>query len=505
MDSRQSTELKEEIKKNKNSVTVKGIGPSLFGYHALGKVSFVKTAQSNMKELLKLMDEFDQQDKGRQTSVMIDYFVAGPFINSRTGEDARRQHLSFTHSLSRPKDYIQYTLEEIQKSTESNLSISLNDFVRLPVLASLVHGMFGVQLEEAPDYKNVLDVFEGILNTANSDWMTKINTRLVATYYPSVFNLKSDFREARQQYIDAAEKFLSNQADEVLHGIDDYVDGVALSHLKNVLTYSVLELIREKHPEYKNNPFEFRRFLDKIGKDEVKEYLYDYYIRTIPGSVAAGSNVVLIVGCALVALAKNPKLRDALREELSELEILSDTNPESIQRIIESDRRENGLLNRVYLESLRRETMLKSSEQLDFDSNLWRYTDKNIEFDHQTIPAKSAVVVLNGMLRFDPEFWDEPGNFDLDRFIETQNDQQKDKQKIAIAESVFSHGSRVCPANKISEYIIKVMLAYMVMHYDWDLEYKDEKNATLNNVIIHVKSLENKQELEMNMSQAMRN
>src|SRR3990167_2981746 len=382
-----SATLQVEIKNSKSNIIEKDFGK--IG----GKVFFLKPSSDiNMSALL---DQLDTQPNGRKAMEVANFFVGGPFIVTRTDNPALDHHQLFALSLSRPKDYIQFTLKALENFLKTGNEFNLRELATFPIRTALAKGLFDID-SLSPEFEKALQSFSNVTEERDESFGKKVLFNLIGAYYASFLMIKPSFKAARERYISSAEQFIDNQSEKILN---DFKIFAANGRVSNILTLSIIELIKEEYPACRERE-KLYLFLKAIDKQGLNKYLKDAYIRTIPASLLPGNNIITLITCALTALAHDEKLSHELRNHISTIKLFDPSS--NIQTIIESDRKNGGLLHCLYLESLRRESLQKNVEELTFDSLIWRYTNQEINIEGNRIPPKSMIAILNSLPRFDP-------------------------------------------------------------------------------------------------------
>lgn len=80
--------------------------------------------------------------------------------------------------------------------------------------------------------------------------------------------------------------------------------------------------------------------------------------------------------------------------------------------------------------------------------------------------GETAVIFIYG-LHHNPKFWDNPEAFDPDRFLP-----ENSKDRAAYAYLPFGGGPRLCIGNSFSMMEMQLAVAYLVQHFDFELENK---------------------------------
>ena len=83
-------------------------------------------------------------------------------------------------------------------------------------------------------------------------------------------------------------------------------------------------------------------------------------------------------------------------------------------------------------------------------------------------PANTHFIINSSGTQFDAKFWDKPENFDPERFIKPSN--ANDLKALML----FGGGIRVCPGRKLAMVVIKVIIAFLIYQFDFELVNPNE-------------------------------
>lgn len=466
-----SAKLKADIKNNPASVICKN-----FGYLG-GRVYFIKPDNNNAKSIELLLRLLDQQQKGRISASAASWFVGGGnFISGRTDQYAQVHHNLFIQSLKRPTDYIRFTKSALSRYLDNSNEICLRDLTIDPIRHALATGMFDTD-GMTPEFAHAMRGFSEILQEMSDNFALSIFLHLIASYYTSLLNYKSQFTRARNQYVEAIDAFISSQKTRIMGDLRRFAKGEKIT---NILSLSVIQLIKETKPDLADDRDALNDFLNELTEVELVNYLSDSYIRTVPGSIAAGDNTMIILNCGILAMIENESIAGELRQALIDAGINNLSTAEEIEAAINNDKENGGIIERFYLECLRRESLLKKADHLSFETMSFRHTDIPLEFDGFTIEANSMIAVLSGMPRFDERIWENPSVFNPSRFFSADG-KSIDSNKARMARMIFSTGSRMCPANHVTEYIVKTYMIYMSMNFQ--LQLINNNNIVLESIM----------------------
>lgn len=329
-----------------------------------------------------------------------------------------------------------------------------------------------------PDFANAFKGFSEITQELADNFSYEIFMTLVGAYYTWMLGLNPQFVHAKDQYVASIDKFLLSESQHILDDLHHYAQG---DKITNIISLSVIQLMKEKMPALRASPEDLNEYLSSLDIDSLTPYLTDPYIRTVPGALAAGDNTMLILSCGLIALSEKPELMTELRDAIHTIGITNNSTSDEIEAAIKQDKASSGPLHRFYLECMRRETLLKTPEHLTYETISARHTNSDIEFEGEHLKANSMVFVLSGMPRFDERKWQEPGSFNPSRFFAADG-KSLDNDKAKIAHSIFSTGRRMCPANYVTEYIFKAYISQIALNYNISLT-RDNPDVPLENVM----------------------
>ncbi|EEC00733.1 cytochrome P450, putative [Ixodes scapularis] len=156
-------------------------------------------------------------------------------------------------------------------------------------------------------------------------------------------------------------------------------------------------------------------------------------------------------------LAKHPDIQDKTREE--------------VKSIIE---KENGLtydgvFSMRLLDQVISEVLRLYPPVVGF---ITRRCDNEYEYEGLKIPSGITVVVPAYQLHHDPEYWENPEEFDPERF----SPENKDKIE-PMAYQPFGNGPRNCVAMRFGQLTLKMTLAKLLSKYKFTLDEERHKNG----------------------------
>lgn len=450
-----------------------------------GNVAFVNPSDLDMAQLI---DTLDAEPKGRRGETGLRFFVGGNFISTRSKDDEDYTALTHHHLLSsvltHPADFIENTHESMRLflNDPERTEISLLELATVPLRNTIARGLFDVDTIP-PDLNQALQGFSALIQDKLDSFGKTLSVKLMTAYYSWFFSFIPRYQQTRTNYLTAAEKFLKEQSTHIIEcfqtlGQQDESKNKPknLSDMTNALARFVAQRVKETHPELAGHGDReaLLEYLASMSEADLKPYLQEAYIKTLPILPLPGDMIVIPACSALTELAKNRELLLELREELKNRGFNQKSVEEQRSDIVQ-DREQTGLLHRIYLEALRRDFQQKTPEHLEAETIILRYCEQKIAIKNnqkQTvaeIPANTMIAILNALPRFDSKIWLHPEKFDPSRYID---DEDKSLEKCVL--SIFFYGKRRCPANVITEFIFQTFIADLVMNYDLELVDGDD-------------------------------
>jgi hypothetical protein len=463
-----SPSLFESIKSAPEPVVTMNFG--LLG----GQVAFVNPTNLDMAHLI---DTLDGEPNGRRGETGLRFFVGGNFLSTRAKDDAENTALSHHHLLStlltRPADYIENTHQAMRLFLQDERrEISLLELATVPLRNTVARGLFNI--ESIPfDLHQALQGFSGLIQDKLDSFGKTLSVKLMTAYYSWFFSFIPRYQQTKTDYLVAAEKFLAQQSDQIIQCFHTLMEqdktGALpenLSGITNALARFVAQRVKETNPELAKDKNQFLDYLAAMTEADLQPYLHEATIKTLPILPLPGDMIVIPVSSALTELAKNQELLLQLRHELQQRKF-AEKNSEQKRDDIMQDREHNGLLHRIYLESLRRDFQQKTPEHLEAETIILRYSEYGVAVKNKQgeivnqVPPHTLIAILNALPRFDPKVWPNPEKFDPSRYVS-----DNDKTLENCVKSIFFYGKRKCPANVITEFIFQTFIADLVMNYD---------------------------------------
>jgi cytochrome P450 len=172
-------------------------------------------------------------------------------------------------------------------------------------------------------------------------------------------------------------------------------------------------------------------------------------------------------------LSTKPELLSALRHTLAENKLNDMLS--NMHEVIETDKKANGILHRMYLEGMRLRLINPTPGTSEFGDRSSYYVTNPITINQTVIRGGSVVFILNGMKLVGPTVGDDPHVFNPDRFI-TEQGASHPAAKVPLA--AFSSLPRRCPAYNVTEYIAKTFVSYLAMKFDLKLHARPNEWQT---------------------------
>lgn len=404
----------------------------------------------------KLLNELDQQPRSRSPMAIVDNVLGGESLLGSTNPHMTELHNLFRQSLSNPADYMRFTQEELQSYLNldpAKQSFNLKEMVAYPLRWAIARGLFGL---EQPDeqFDKALDALCNANREIEEDFAAEIQKSIIATYYPSILSLIISFlaKSAKQQYSDNIKIFINKLEARILTDLHHFANNEEVS---SVLSLSIIDLIKNDKNIIDE---ELKEYLGLITAEQLRPYLENKYIKTLPGMIVAADNLMAIMTATLRALSENDELLNELRSEILEDQLIIDNL--TPQQLI-SNKNQGKCLHRIYLEALRLRSAAEKPEDKPFNGGVvWRYTDSERGFAGYTIEARSIIVILTTFNLYNQNIYPEPANFNPSRYQNIPS---------AHIHTVFSQGKRKCPASYITEFIFKTFLLELVAKYNFKL------------------------------------
>ncbi|CAI0440758.1 unnamed protein product [Linum tenue] len=170
--------------------------------------------------------------------------------------------------------------------------------------------------------------------------------------------------------------------------------------------------------------------------------------------MAGTSPWIAVVEWAMSELMKNPRMMEKAQKEVRHR---FDGQGEIVVVVDEACINELQYLQLVLTETLR----FHSPGPL----NLPRENQETVVINGYQIPAKTKVIFNSWAMGRDPDHWTNPECFDPERFLHTSTDYKGHHFDLIP----FGAGRRICPGMHFGTTIVKLVLANLLYHFDWEL------------------------------------
>lgn len=412
----------------------------------------------------EILDYLDGTEGGRGAPTA-NFLLSGNFLLSRADENAIHHYHVHARSLHRPIAYMEHMFNEINEAFGDGVMVNVQYTMRKITRDAIAKGLFNLSV--IPHELDVaLSKFYMLMEDAFDTLEKSLTLKLSAgfTVAKAFLSLSPYYADIKKTYAENIAKFLLNQSSVVLKELHDVANDVVPT---NIITLSIMELIKEDKPELRAAPQDFKAHLSTLDVKDVCRYLARPEMIALPAGVVASENLTIVFHNALLVLQRDPDMREKLHQALKALfgdTAFSTDNLKQVKELFEQDERDNGYLHRFYLELLRREHIGKTPDHLRLESNALRYTKSKIRYGDYEIPAGSNIVFLPAFPRFDERLYPNPDAFDPDRYL------QDDKNLTKYPLTIFTEAKRRCPAHAVTSYIAKMFLSHLLLHYDFNLE-----------------------------------
>ncbi|XP_073294673.1 strychnine-11-hydroxylase-like isoform X1 [Primulina huaijiensis] len=186
-----------------------------------------------------------------------------------------------------------------------------------------------------------------------------------------------------------------------------------------------------------------------LGWDNVKGVLIDIFVAGTETSAA-------LIVWAMAALMKTPHAMKKAQEEVRNLV----GNKGAVD--------EDDVPNLAYLKAIIKETLRMFPPN---PLSVPRETIERCSIDGYEIPPKTVVYVNLHAIGLDPEYWENPTEFNPDRFLDSTIDYRG--QDFGLLP--FGSGRRGCPGINLGIAIVELALANLLYSFDWELPHGMKK------------------------------
>jgi len=139
---------------------------------------------------------------------------------------------------------------------------------------------------------------------------------------------------------------------------------------------------------------------------------------------------------------------------------------------------------------------MKESQRLNNlgNLNITRYTTKDVALSDGTVIPKNRRLFFSACHMQDEEYYPQAKKFDPKRFLNLRNQPGNTNRHQFVTTSVehvgFGHGQHSCPGRFFASNEIKLILAHLLMKYDWKFLNGRPKNLRpeANELIVDAKA-----------------
>ncbi|CAI0386888.1 unnamed protein product, partial [Linum tenue] len=227
---------------------------------------------------------------------------------------------------------------------------------------------------------------------------------------------------------------------------------------------SMMERIIEEHVEARNGG-EVKDLLDvlldikedqdseiKLTRENIKAFIWDIF--------AAGTeSSAITTEWAMAELINHPEILNRARKEIDSVVGKS--------RLVQ----ESDIPNLPYLQAIVKETMrLHPAAPL-----IMRESSRDCEIQGYKIPARTRLFVNVWAIGRDPNHWDEPLEFEPERFMDGKMDARGQHFEFLP----FGSGRRVCPGTTLALHMVHANLAAMIQCFEWKVHGSTKSDGNI--------------------------
>ncbi|CAI0386889.1 unnamed protein product, partial [Linum tenue] len=178
----------------------------------------------------------------------------------------------------------------------------------------------------------------------------------------------------------------------------------------------------------------------KLTRENIKAFIWDIF--------AAGTeSSAITTEWAMAELINHPEILNRARKEIDSVVGKS--------RLVQ----ESDIPNLPYLQAIVKETMrLHPAAPL-----IMRESSRDCEIQGYKIPARTRLFVNVWAIGRDPNHWDEPLEFEPERFMDGKMDARGQHFEFLP----FGSGRRVCPGTTLALHMVHANLAAMIQCFEW--------------------------------------
>ncbi|KAK2606638.1 hypothetical protein N8I77_005372 [Diaporthe amygdali] len=102
-----------------------------------------------------------------------------------------------------------------------------------------------------------------------------------------------------------------------------------------------------------------------------------------------------------------------------------------------------------------------------------RLAQEDVKFEDGTVVPKGAYIMIYPLPLGNPELYPEPEKFDGYRFLRAREEPNAENKYQSVTTGTdftfFGHGTHACPGRFLATNEIKLLVIYLLLHYDWEL------------------------------------
>ncbi|XP_024527089.1 ent-kaurene oxidase 2 [Selaginella moellendorffii] len=239
---------------------------------------------------------------------------------------------------------------------------------------------------------------------------------------------------------------------------------------------AVTKALMEQHRQLSRSQQRDKCYCDVLLDNE-SHYSEDELLLAAWEPIIESSDTTLVTSeWALYELASAPKLQEKLYNE--------------IKRVVGDERMvsEDDLPNLPFLNAVIKETLRKYSPVPILPP---RYIHEQVELGGYTIPAGYQLIVNIFGIHHDPKRWSNPETWDPSRFLGVEGG-SFDMGLTDMRLMPFGGGKRICAGMAQVFYVVPMIIATLVQHFEWTLPQgdMDKRNVVEDTVYLTTQKLE---------------
>ncbi|KAI7778657.1 hypothetical protein LA080_001892 [Diaporthe eres] len=206
-----------------------------------------------------------------------------------------------------------------------------------------------------------------------------------------------------------------------------------------------------------------RRVLDSV----------DWFIASMKGKEDTKFDLAVAeISLAMAAIHTTTRTAIGLmRDLLAHPGYIQDLRDECVEVLKETGKMDKTALFKMRkLDSVLRESMRKNPASA---ANMPRLTQEDLKFKDGTVIPKGAYMMVYPMPAVNPELYPDPEKFDGYRFLRARDEPGSENKHQSVTTGTdltfFGHGTHACPGRFLATYEIKLVVIYLLLHYDWEL------------------------------------